>query len=173
MYNSIIPYQEIELVNWFQYLAESLHEKGTLDYIRKIRSKRIIIAKIHSPTFIFNNTHILLNRQYHLLLIDSMLFAKLFTIEEIAALLLHELGHVFNIPNEKSEEEIEEFYADDYVRDKGFGKQLESTLEKYIAYKGDFNIEELTIRLNRLKNNAELLKGREWEIPAKKIKYYR
>lgn len=172
MYNSIIPYQETELIIWFKYLAESLNKKGTLNYIRKIMSKRIIIAKMHSPTFIFNDTHLLLNRQHHLLLIDSSIFIKIFNLEEISSLLLHELGHVFNIPIEKSDEDTGEFYADDYVRDKGFEKQLESSLEKYIAYKNNIDIKKLTIRLNRLKNNEELLIGKEWEIPLKKVKYY-
>jgi hypothetical protein len=77
---------------------------------------------------------------------------------ELAAILLHEIGHLLNPPATiKPTPDEKEMYADDYVRHCGFGKQLVSNLEYCYANIELFQKPITILRKNRILQNSEIL----------------
>lgn len=167
----IIPNKENDdLICWYKNLEKKLKKKGHQKLGDKIISKHICFEKICMPA----SSIIYLKRSYkdceHLILIDTELFKKLFDDDEKCALLLHELGHFFNRPKDSDvpvktfQENVEEHFADDYVRKLGFKKELLSSLEKYKEWKIKNDIEirnEFNYRVDRIERNDEIKIGIE------------
>lgn len=82
--------------------------------------------------------------------------------QQLAAVLLHEMGHVLNPPpNDKNTPQYREFYADDYVRYCNFAppliKNLEECLKKPHLSSEIENIDLSKKRISRIQNNDDLL----------------
>lgn len=79
-----------------------------------------------------------------LIIIDQTLTMKLlkFDSTEIAAEILHELGHLFNGPPAGMGPEEKEYYADDFARRYGLGLQLKTGIRKYLKVISDYTDED-------------------------------
>src|SRR4030095_13937167 len=104
-------------------------------------------------------------------------------IDEIFPLILHEIGHIFNVPNEnfkcddKFKEMYDEFFADDYVRGLGFEKELLRSLETYKKWliKNNKEVNKLIdFRINRIANKKspyhKIYKGVNFKTLSKRLK---
>ncbi len=99
-------------------------------------------------------------KEKHLIMIDTVfLLQKQFTLDEICAIILHEIGHIANHPIEQNPVPVTwEYYADDFVRMFGFGDALKSSLKKVDEMEGVGLYSEL--RLKRIEDNEPILVGR-------------
>jgi hypothetical protein len=90
----------------------------------------------------------------HIIIIEKNILEYCrFTLEEASAMILHEFGHIFNNPEDKTQRE---FYADYYAKSLGFGNELASALTKFLQKDFPFiNTEtnaEIQNRINDLQN---------------------
>ena len=112
------------------HIIERLKDIGRYDLIESPVFKDISIHKLNQPAEYYPNY---LSKKLHLIFVDTQfLIDKGFTKDEICATILHELGHVMNSPIEdfSSGDLIDEYYADDYVRQMGFEEGLLSCIKK-------------------------------------------
>lgn len=82
---------------------------------------------------------------------------------EIAASILHELGHLFNCPpDKKASQELQEFYADDYARNwsprfsQGLSRALTKDIRENLYHLDKNKLDSLQTRIDRIVNNEPL-----------------
>ena len=169
----IIPEKDDDLICWYRNLEEKLKKKEHHKLEDKIITKHICFLPFYIPASEINLK--LLNKECehsyeHIILIDTEIFKNLFDDDEKCALLLHELGHIFNkpkdsdVPGKNFQGIYEDIFADDYVRKFGFQKELLSSLEKLKEWKikNDIKIRNaFNFRIERIKNNADIKVGVE------------
>jgi hypothetical protein len=85
-------------------------------------------------------------------LIDKWMTQAAFSRGELIATILHEIGHVVNVPPPDCQDSVEH-WADDYARYCGFGQPLLSALEKLITLDPEhFDTPITSGRIDRIKN---------------------
>lgn len=104
--------------------------------LSKTREKQILAASLQI-TLAFSPASILKLKNpiqcEHLIICDgSLMVEESFSREEFIAMLLHEIGHRLNEPDnmDKYISERVEFWADDFARDCGYEEAILSSLEK-------------------------------------------
>ena len=159
-------------------VVNKLKEKGNTTLYNDIKKDEIRFEKLVSSTgFMIYNPSLKMSVPMIFLETDSLL-QEPFNSDDRCAIVLHELGHIYNIPtyddipNNAFREYHEEYYADDFVRGLGFEKELSECLEKQykneIERKGKDYRSLIPIRVNRIKNNEEIKKGINiWEFYQK------
>lgn len=113
------------------YLDEKLDSKTK----QSINEKGIFLYYSIGPGSIGKNIRLNTDKEIkRLIVIDKTLTHDLLKLDhtEIAAEILHEIGHILN-KEPKGKENETEFYADDFVRKNGLGFQLCSGLRKYLS----------------------------------------
>lgn len=139
---------------WQRTLFNMLAHKKGMKTLDKIKSKDLIFLNYSSPVSIILNI-----KNKHIIAVDVDLMKKIFDkkTDEICAILLHELGHIFNKPKDGDVVEgfrsiHEEYYADDFARKMGFEKELLSSLKTLRSWKRKRkqNVNLLTPRINRI-----------------------
>ena len=131
-YLNFLDYTTIS-VTGLQPALDFIDDRLEEDIKDLIREKNIYIINSIGPGCIFDNVCLNDNEKIgHLIIIDKTLTWDLlkFNPTEIAAEILHEIGHVINKPDNSQGENIE-FYADDFAIACQFSAQLKSGLEKY------------------------------------------
>ena len=113
-----------------------------------------------------------------LIVIDKTLTYDLLKFDptEIAAEILHEVGHYLNSPPVEDKSKVE-YYADDFARKNGLGLQLKNGLNKYINVIDSYTnepikrfffkdlskqnqiVKMINSRIERILNNAPILTG--------------
>ncbi len=139
---------------------ELIKARLSLDALNLILSSEIFIIRIETPACRLSNSE---NKSInHIIAIDLNILTLLgFTDKEISAVILHEIGHILNVPDFEKDE-LKEFYADDYVRKQGsfFENELLSGLKKYLdkspVFLTEKSKEEIISRINRIEDKAEL-----------------
>ena len=173
-WTSIIPMKDDnDLRRCYKNLVKRINEKeqnlGDIlsDKLRKRHIYFVTIFTLVSSLIDFKKSF---ENCEHLILIDTVLFKKLFDDDdEKCALILHELGHIFNRPKDSDvprnfQDINEDHYADDFARKLGFQKELLSSLKKYKEWKikNCFEVNEVyNSRIKRIEENDEIKDGIE------------
>ncbi len=106
------------------------------EQLKVIKNNNIIILYVCSPgsrigKFLFPET----KTGYHanIVILDHTICKHCcFSVDEKVAVILHEIGHLLNIPPSEKKE-LSDFYADYYVKTVGFKASLANSLKKYIS----------------------------------------
>lgn len=131
------------------------------------------MCRMMSNTFAYNMvTHVGINKLAHLIPINmSLCNSSNLSIEEITAVIIHELGHIFNNKKRKDNEEkskialLNELRADCFVNLMGFKEELISVLDKSLLIDSLNDLhEQFRVRINALsEENLKYLDG-EYKI---------
>lgn len=159
-YEALIPSKDSLLTKWFGYLEKKLAPNQVHKFRKQLFANRICLIPFYSPACNVINLPFPYN---HIISVDIELMNEIYKGNEelIFPVILHEIGNVFNIPNEdlgstSSFKELhDEFHADDYVRIVGFGNELLNSLEYYEQWKKDNNLQldkVFEARIKRLKD---------------------
>jgi hypothetical protein len=133
--------------------------------ISRIRKNRILIITSRVLSSTLSNIFFTDTKRYHLVSIDNELCKYFnFSVDEIAAILMHEFGHILNEPSKENIKLIEE-YADAYACSNGFRNSLKNSLEKYLDkafYLNDEQKNKINDRIEFInKNQHHTLIGHE------------
>lgn len=159
-YESLMPSKDSLLTKWYGYLENKLPRNEVHEFRKQLFAHRVCFIPFYSPACNVINLPFSYN---HIISVDIELMNKIYNGNEelIFPVILHEIGHIFNVPNEdfgstSSFKELQdEFYADDYVRMMGFETELLNSLEHYEKWKKDNNLQLDKVfesRIKRLKD---------------------
>jgi hypothetical protein len=130
--------------NYFKKYTDLIAIKIKKDELEKIELNNITLLFSLSPGTAITNFFFPVNDKPmagHVVVIDKHIIDYCeFNTEEVAAAILHELGHILNNPTNQKERE---FYADYYAKRWGFGKHLANSLNKFLKKELPF-IDEAT-----------------------------
>jgi predicted Zn-dependent protease with MMP-like domain len=125
--------------SYYQGCTNLLAEKLPTSTLQSIRNNNITLLMSLSPGNVLSNFIFPANQTpqpAHIIIMDQNLIKYCgFNVQEIAALLLHELGHIFNYVEDNAQKE---FYADYFAKKNGFGVNLSSALRKLQSKALDF-----------------------------------
>lgn len=146
--------------SYYQGCTNLLVEKLPTSTLQSIRNTNIALLMSLSPGNVLSNFIFPANQTpqpAHIIIMDQNLIKYCgFSVQEIAALLLHELGHIFNHVEDNAQKE---FYADYFAKKNGFGVYLSSALKKLQSKALDFIPSEFRIevgdRINALDDYAQ------------------
>ncbi len=146
---------------YIDYIDDRLNSNGKYDEYYQKSAKDIDLILFNPPALCVSKKDL----PIHVILIDlTFLKEKGYSKGEICAIILHELGHILNYPIEdKSNIDIEEFYADDFVRNFGFEEELVSGYKKLDLF--NLKIYEhsnpiIVKKIQRIYENSEIKVGR-------------
>ena len=163
-------YQDGISHSFFTAVTDLIEMKIGAEEVETIKDNRFILALSESPgTVISNFCFPQSDNQVpnHLIIVDKVIFRYCqFDINEQAATILHEIGHVLNNTIDSTQKE---FFADYYVKRFGFGRFLASSLEKYLnanlPYLTSEQRQEITTRIDLIRDpNQEALIGTVKEL---------
>ena len=166
----IIPENCRYITTWYETIESKLKPKIAKNLRIKIIANKICFVRFHSPAFNYINFKDLFGDFEHIIFLDVSKLREIYNddVELIFPILLHEIGHLFNIPlHNGALEEVgwineSEYYADDFVRRLGFNTELIKSYEYYKNWKqqnGEEVFEIFEKKLKRLKDNVELKIG--------------
>lgn len=169
-YELIIPDQNRDITLWYKTIESKLTPSIQENLRTKLIANKICFVTFQSPAFNFTNFKDTFGDYEHLIFLDVSLLKKIFNddIDMIFPILLHEIGHLFNVcKTDGLLEDISwitenEYYADDFVRRLGFEKELLRGIEHYTKWKLEHDervFEIFELRLKRLNDNADLKIG--------------
>lgn len=160
-FDVLIPSKDLQLKNLLAYIERKLPNPQRRRFQKDLLKFKVCLVKYFKPAVININLPFHYN---HIISIDYELLQTIFddNLELMFPIVLHEIGHLFNIPKNldiNSDEGFNDFrieeHADDFVRTLGFEKELLTSLEHYKKWKEDNNtkIDSLfQYRIDRLKN---------------------
>lgn len=124
---------------FYKDATDLLAEKLPTNTLQAIRNTNIILMMSLSPGNVLSNFIFPANQApqpAHIIIMDQNLIKHCdFDVKETAALLLHELGHIFNHTEDTKQKE---FYADYFAKRNRFGGYLSSSLKKFQSKDLDF-----------------------------------
>lgn len=121
----------------------------SIDDFNALETNKIYFNPIFSPAS-QNKLSFGLEKGSNIITID-LNTVKLFSSEEGAAIVLHEIGHALN-PDKKNIEG--EYAADNYACERGFSQYIISSLEKgKLIRPAEFSTKSTELRLERIKND--------------------
>ncbi|GHC46763.1 hypothetical protein [Ulvibacter litoralis] len=127
---------------------EELYNTLTEDDVNDLFDINVIFIRSSSPSSKIELDEVNISGSLVLINFDANQF-KLLLPKEVLAIILHEIGHVFN-PEIKDMEG--EYVADAFVKSKGYGKWIISSLEKGVKNKWlGFDKIECDLRIQKLK----------------------
>lgn len=143
------------LCEYTQYLEHILSN----DVVDKFRTNNITLLVNIAPCSVIHNFCFPFTepKMGHIIIIEKNTLKHCdFRPQEVSSMILHEFGHIFNVPDDESQKE---FYADYYVKSLNLGSYLASALTKLLQ-KNFSNIDTQTIdeinnRISALKNNQQ------------------
>lgn len=157
----LIPSKDLQLMELLTYIERKLTNPQRHRFQKDLLKFKVCFIRFYSPADININLPF---RYNHVISIDYDFLQTVFNdnLELIFPIVLHEIGHLFNIPkkqdlnsNDGFNEFYNEGYADDFVRDLGFETELLISLEHYKKWKEDNNttVDKLfQYRIDRIKN---------------------
>lgn len=158
------PQQWLDI--WVKEIFSLLRHKGKKELTDKIRLKKILFQNYISPIFT-----IIKIESKHIVVVDVELLQKIYykKTKEIFAMLLHELGHIFNVPKKEDvpvnnfQDIYDEYYADDFVRKLSFEEELLASLETYRDWKIKNKLQDnlLSLRIDRIRRGDPIKEGKE------------
>ncbi|MEH1009208.1 hypothetical protein VDP25_15825 [Winogradskyella sp. ECml5-4] len=129
---------------------ETLYNKLTEEEIDVLANNNVLFIRTVSPSSTIKLQDIDVQGILTLINIDANQF-KMLLPEEVIAILLHEIGHVFN-PNILGIEG--EYIADNFAKTKGYAKWIISGLNKGLKNKWiGFEEDEIELRVTNLREN--------------------
>jgi hypothetical protein len=153
--------EPINLTQYKREVFEKLKNIGHVDIIEQIKSKKIHFRSLSYPACNLPNYKVF----EHTIFIDVNYFKVSinYNTDEICVVILHELGHILNKPEEINEldENTEEFFADKFVIDLGFQNELLSGIKKLRDWKSRNHLDTYVIdkRIKRIEKENPLFQG--------------
>jgi hypothetical protein len=153
-------YKDRVTSSYFKKYTDLIANRLRNDFIDQIKPYNITILLSFSPGAVISNFIFPINQKPttgHIIIIDKHIIDYCgFNVEESAAAILHEFGHIFNNPVNQKEKE---FYADYFAKKLGFGPSLASSLIKFLEKELPFitkeNEEEIKQRIEALNNKNQ------------------
>jgi hypothetical protein len=113
--------QVLSTMGVYKQLLDLLSE----DEIDRLVEENVYFSQTCSPSAIMQLSNVPACDSMKLITIE-MTYLRMFLPEEVTGILLHELGHAFNPDKQKMEGE---FAADNFAKEKGYSKLIESGLK--------------------------------------------
>lgn len=116
--------QLLQVRNEYSMLIEALSD----DDVQRLDDMNVFFCRSYAPSIVTELKNTPAVETMRLIIFEGEYLKKLLP-EEIVAIILHEIGHVFN-PHQDLQQR--EFNADDFASLKGYGKHIKSSLTKSI-----------------------------------------
>lgn len=97
--------------------------------VQRLDDMNVFFCRSYAPSIVTELSNTPAVETMRLIIFEGEYLKKLLP-GEVVAIILHEIGHVFN-PHQDLQQR--EFYADDFAISKGYGKHIKSSLTKSIA----------------------------------------
>lgn len=131
--------------NEYKMLFQALSDED----VQRLDDMNVFFCRSYAPSCITELKNTPAVEIMRLIVFEAEHLRKL-TPEEVVAIILHEIGHVFN-PHQDLRQR--EFYADDFAISKGYGKHIKSSLIKSLETEPTtFDNETNRDRIKRLKS---------------------
>jgi hypothetical protein len=111
--------------NEYAMLFQALSDED----VQRIDDMNVFFCRSYAPSCVTELKNTPVVETMRLIVFEAEHLKKL-SPEEVVAIILHEIGHVFN-PHQDLQQR--EFNADDFAISKGYGKHIKSSLTKSIA----------------------------------------
>jgi hypothetical protein len=142
---------------YLKHYTDYIATKISKEELNKFKANNITLLLAVSPGNVISNFAFSPNNAPtfgHIVIVEKNILEFCnYSFEEKSALILHEFGHIFNNSVAISDTE---FYADYYAKSLGFGTQLASALQKFLAqdfsFINDDSRNEIRLRINQLNN---------------------
>lgn len=117
--------QFLQTRNEYAMLFQALSDKD----VQRLDDMNVFFCRSYAPSIVTELSNTPAVEIMRLIIFEGEYLKKLLP-EEVVAIILHEIGHVFN-PHQDLQQR--EFNADDFAISKGYGKYIKSSLTKSIA----------------------------------------
>jgi len=117
--------QFLQTRNEYALLFQALSDAD----LQRLDDMNVFFCRSYAPSIVTELSNTPAVETMRLIIFEGGYLKKLLP-EEVVAIILHEIGHVFN-PHQDLQQR--EFNADDFAISKGYGKHIKSSLTKSIA----------------------------------------
>lgn len=117
--------QFLQIRNEYEMLFQALNEED----VQRLVDLIVFFCRSYAPSIVTELINTPAVETMRLIVFEGEYLKKLLP-EEVVAIILHEIGHVFD-PHKDLQER--EFNADDFAISKGYGKHIKSSLTKSIT----------------------------------------
>lgn len=117
--------QLLQTRNEYSMLIQALSDED----VQRLDDMNVFFCRSYTPSIVTELSNTPAVETMRLIIFEGE-YLKKFLPEEVVAIILHEIGHVFN-PHQDLEQR--EFNADDFAISKGYGKHIKSSLTKSIT----------------------------------------
>lgn len=117
--------QLLQTRNEYQMLFQALSDED----VQRLDDMNVFFCRSYAPSIVTELSNTPAVETMRLIIFEGEYLKKLLP-EEIVAIILHEIGHVFNPHLDLQQRE---FNADDFAISKGYGRHIKSSLTKSIA----------------------------------------
>jgi hypothetical protein len=117
--------QLLQTRNEYTMLIQALSDED----VQHLDDMNVFFCRSYAPSIVTELSNTPAVETMRLIIFEGE-YLKILLPEEVVAIILHEIGHVFN-PHQDLQQK--EFNADDFAISKGYGRHIKSSLTKSIA----------------------------------------